>query len=174
MTDQQPSNFAPMGRNMLTIAWVCALALLTFIFGAWEDHQTNPNGDPDSKVRGQQTTVVLSANRQHHYIANGTINGLGVTFLLDTGATTVSVPAKLANKLKLERGPAMESMTANGTVTVYATRIAKLTLGDITLRNIQGSINPGMTSDEILLGMSALKQVEMRQKGDRLTLIQSH
>jgi len=47
-----------------------------------------------------------------------------------------------------------------------------LQIGDIVLDNVKASIIPTMQGEEILLGMSALKQVEFRQKGDFLTLIQ--
>ncbi|UTA48889.1 TIGR02281 family clan AA aspartic protease [Simiduia sp. 21SJ11W-1] len=165
---------APMGRTMLIICWVLALGLLTLFFGRWEDNQANPNQRPESLRNQSQTLVTLQANRQHHYVANGSINGQNALFLLDTGATNVSVPAHLAESFGLERGRPMTSQTANGPVTVYATTINQLSLGEITLYNLRGSINPGMRGDEILLGMSALKQVELRQRGDTLTLIQHH
>lgn len=157
---------------MLTLGWIGALALLTTIFSRWENHQINPNTAPDSLITGQTTQVTLTANRQHHYLADGTINQQPVTFLLDTGATTVSVPAHMARKLGLKRGTPMTSSTANGDVTVHATMISQIKLGDIEFHNVRGSINPGMKDDAILLGMSALKQVEWRQKADQLTLIQ--
>lgn len=165
---------APMGRTMLTITWLLALGMLTLIFGQWEEAQINPNHSPESHLGSNQTQVVLQANRQHHYVATGAINGKSALFLLDTGATHVSVPAHLASSLGLKRGRPMTSQTANGQVTVYATLIDNLQLGEITLRNLKGNINPGMTGDEILLGMSALKLVELRQRGDTLTLIQHH
>jgi len=62
--------------------------------------------------------------------------------------------------------------TANGQVQVRATRINTLQLGPITLYNLEASINPGMDGNEILLGMSALKQIEFSQKGKFLTLRQ--
>ena len=45
-----------------------------------------------------------------------------------------------------------------------------LTLGDIVLDNVDASITPGLEDDVILLGMSALKQLELVQKGDTLTI----
>lgn len=164
----------PMGKTMLVVAWLAALGLLTLVFGRWEDRQLNPNQAPDSLKTGTATQVTLNANRFHHYVSAGQINGKPVTFLLDTGATTVSVPAHLATALGLQRGQPLQSSTANGTVTVYATRIHSLQLGDIQLENLRGTINPGMQEDEILLGMSALRQIEWHQKGDQLTLIQHH
>jgi aspartyl protease family protein len=45
-------------------------------------------------------------------------------------------------------------------------------IGDIKLTNVSAHINPSMDFDEILLGMSALKQIEFTQRGDTLILRQ--
>jgi len=63
-------------------------------------------------------------------------------------------------------------MTANGTITVHNTTLATLSIGNITLSNVSASINPAMHDLEILLGMSALKDIEFTQRGDQLTLKQ--
>ena len=62
--------------------------------------------------------------------------------------------------------------TPNGMVKVYRTRLQTLDLGVIHLKDVRASINPGMSGDEVLLGMSALKHVEFTQRGTRLTLRQ--
>jgi aspartyl protease family protein len=46
----------------------------------------------------------------------------------------------------------------------------KISIGNIFLYNVAAHINPAMKSDAILLGMSALKEVEFSQKGKQLTL----
>ena len=48
-----------------------------------------------------------------------------------------------------------------------------LRLGDIELRDVAALIAPGMDGDDVLLGMSALKQLEFSQKGGTLVLRQS-
>ena len=93
-----------------------------------------------------------------------------VTFLLDTGATQVSIPAHIADELQLESYGNYPVQTANGTVTVYRTKIDQLSIGNIFLYNVAAHINPAMKSDEILLGMSALKKIEFSQTGKQLTL----
>ena len=179
MPEYQPPNSNPssppgqkLGRGMLTLTWLGILAFLTVIFGNWEQNQINPNTDPDSFIDGQIREVVLEGNRRHHYVANGTINGKSVTFLLDTGASDVVVPLRLAKKLGLKPGARSYAQTANGTVEVRQTRIHTLGIGAIQLRNVRASINPGMGGQEVLLGMSALRQVEFSQSGNRLRLRQ--
>jgi len=107
-----------------------------------------------------------------HYLANGEINGRPVTFLLDTGATDISIPALLAKDLGLERGAARRYQTANGTITTYGTRLETVRLGGIVRRQVRAHINPGMRQGEVLLGMSFLKHLEMVQRGNQLTLRQ--
>ncbi len=63
-------------------------------------------------------------------------------------------------------------MTANGLVNIYTTRINELRLGSITLEDVRASINPAMHESMVLLGMSALRQIEFVQQGTQLTLIQ--
>ena len=50
------------------------------------------------------------------------------------------------------------------------TEINKLSIGQITLYNVDANINPGMQSGHVLLGMSALKQLEFTQRGNTLIL----
>ncbi len=158
---------------MIYIAWLLALGLLTWIFAGWLDAQRNPNRDVGSTIINGKPAVVLERNRYGHYNVTGKINGGEVEFMLDTGATTVSVPTSIAKRLRLERGPAVPVSTANGTVIMYMTRLDSVQLGDIELRNVKANINPHVKSDEVLLGMSFLKHLEFTQRGDTLILRQT-
>lgn len=170
MTDSPPGT--NLGKGMLVFAWVIVLLLLTLFFGQWERNQYNPNTDPLSQIDNHVKEVILKGNQQHHYIVTGRINGQTVIFLLDTGASDVVISQQLANKLGLQRGARGYAQTANGTVDVYATQLESIVLGPIRLYNVKASINPGMNGDEVLLGMSALKQIEFTQRGNELTLRQ--
>jgi aspartyl protease family protein len=114
--------------------------------------------------------LVLKRNVDGHYVFPGTINGQPVNFLLDTGATLVSVPAHLADALGLKAGAYQQSVTANGMVATRATRLEALAFGPFELHGVPASLNPGMVGDEVLLGMSVLKQLEFTQRGDTLIL----
>jgi aspartyl protease family protein len=63
--------------------------------------------------------------------------------------------------------------TANGRVKVYSTVLEQLSIGNIFLYNVAANINPAMKSNEILLGMSALKRVDFSQTGKQLILRES-
>jgi aspartyl protease family protein len=114
--------------------------------------------------------LVLKRSHDGHYVFPGTINGEPVTFLLDTGATLVSVPAHLGDELGLKPGARQQAITANGTVTTRATRIDALAFGPFEIRAVPASLNPGMRDSQVLLGMSVLKHLEFTQRGDTLIL----
>ncbi|MCW8832224.1 MAG: TIGR02281 family clan AA aspartic protease [Colwellia sp.] len=169
MTEDDSTN--KIGKTFVWIAWIIALALLVLFFQSELDEQYNPNSQPQVSLNNSgQAEVILKQNRQGHYVTQGTINDASVTFLLDTGATQVSIPAHIADELGLESFGSYPVQTANGTVTVYRTKIDQLSIGNIFLYNVAAHINPGMKSNEILLGMSALKEVEFSQTGKQLTL----
>lgn len=171
---EEPQNqHQPMGRGMLTVAWVLVLAALAWIFGNWEEKQYNPNQELRSSTNSEFAEVTLSGNRMHHYVATGSINGVEAVFLLDTGATDVVVPKELAEEIGLHFGVRGYAQTANGTVDIWSTSLDRVELGSIQLHNIRASINPAMYGNEVLLGMSALRHLEITQKDNQLTLRQA-
>jgi aspartyl protease family protein len=165
-------NTTKVGQGMFAIALILGIAMMTMYFGGVEERRHNPNQSPESILNAESVEVLLKQNQQGHYVTTGTINDHPVEFLLDTGATDVVIPEALADQLQLKRGRRGRAMTANGPVTIFSTTISQLTIGDISLRNVNASINPGMRPPSILLGMSALKQVEFVQSGRSLTLKQ--
>ncbi len=158
---------------MWVLAWGAGLLLATHFFGGREDRQRNPNQTPQSVHGEGYVEVSLASSRQGHYVVNGQIDGQDVTFLLDTGATQVAIPSQVARDLGLQAGAPVQIRTANGLATAHRTRLERLQLGDIVLHDVSALIAPGMDGDEILLGMSALKQLEFSQKGGTLVLRQS-
>lgn len=159
---------AGMGRGMLIIFWVGALAFTTYLVSVWMDKQKHPT----SLRENGRVTVVLNEGINHHYFSYGKINGQKVLFFVDTGASDVVIPLQLANKLGLRKGVTSKARTANGIVEVFKTKLDTLQIGDIKLSSINASINPGMNGDEILLGMSALKFLDFERAGDTLILRQ--
>ena len=162
-----------IGKGMTIAMWIIILGLLTLFFNKLLDNQYNPNQNLKTQMAMEgNREVVLQRNRFGHYVANGTINNQPVVFLLDTGATDISIPATVARRLGLRPGRKLVFQTANGTAYGYATRLESVSLGAVALHNLPASINPNVNHDEILLGMSFLKHIEFTQKGDTLTLRQ--
>jgi len=123
-------------------------------------------------VQNEHATVVLRPDRNGHFMSSGSINGASVRFLVDTGATMVALNVDEArragvNYLAGERG---YSQTANGVTPIYRVKLAQVTLGDITLRDIDGVVHENSALPVVLLGMSFLGKLDMRRDGDSLTL----
>ncbi len=162
-----------LGRGMAVIAWVLLLGMLTLFFQGKLEDRVNPNRDVYStRAEDGRVEVVLERNRMGHYVADGSINGVAVTFLLDTGATGVAMSPGLAQRVGAPQGQPVMTRTANGNVRGYLTRLRSVQLGAIEQNNVRASVAPGLAMDEVLLGMSFLKHLEMVQKGNTLTLRQ--
>lgn len=161
-----------VGYAMQALAWLSFMVVGVLFFGDRLESQYNPNRHVDSRTSNAISEVTLQRNRLGHYVTSGSINAQPVTFLLDTGATGVAIPARIANDLKLKRGRPIATRTANGTVTSYQTSLNTVSIGDIGLENVGATVAPGLRGDEILLGMSFLKHIEFTQRGDTLILRQ--
>jgi aspartyl protease family protein len=171
VTAQPPGKRA--GRVLLILAWCAGLFLATRFFGEWEARQNNPNVVVSSQQGDGYIEVKLVSNQQGHFVASGQINGQPVDFMLDTGATDVSIPAELAKRLKLEEGFGVTLSTANGLSQGYRTRIDRLQVGDIVLRDVRALVAPGLDGNQVLLGMSALNKLEFTQRGGTMLLRQT-
>ena len=171
MSQQTPGKRA--GRVLMVLAWCAALFLATRFFGQWEERQQNPNVVVSSELGDGFVEVKLIGNGQGHFVASGHINGQPVNFMLDTGATDVAIPAQMAERLKLEQGFGVTLSTANGRTEGYRTRVDRLQLGDIVLRDVRAIVVPGLDGDQVLLGMSALNKLEFTQRGGTMLLRQT-
>jgi aspartyl protease family protein len=132
-------------------------------------HGPHYRGTAPSRERAQ---VTLAADVRGHFITDGAVNGMPVRFLVDTGATMITLPARDAVRLGLDyrKGQSGVSRTAGGMVPVYQLRLDRVRLGAIELLNVDALvIEQGL--DIALLGMSFLNRVEMQRDGDSMTLI---
>ncbi|NRA69992.1 MAG: TIGR02281 family clan AA aspartic protease [Gammaproteobacteria bacterium] len=156
---------------MWVIFWCLILVAFAYYFQEKIALKLNPNLNMKSNhLTDGRISLVLSPTAQGHYYVGATINNVAVLLLLDTGATEVSIPAHLGKKLGLSAGESFPVKTANGMVNVTATQIDSLKIGEIELLNLSANLNPGMTDNTILLGMNALKQLELHQRNNTLTL----
>lgn len=117
-------------------------------------------------------SVTLAADPRGHFVSQGSINGSPVRFLVDTGATTVALPAAEAQRLGIDyrKGQRGFTNTAGGVVPVYRVRFDSVKLGAIELSGVDGIvIEQGL--DIALLGMSFLNRVEMKRDGQTMVLI---
>ena len=115
--------------------------------------------------------IVLTAGSGGHFITPGAINGRAVQFLVDTGATSVSIGAADAERLGIDyrKGKLARGSTANGIVTVYRVKLDSVRVGDVEVSNVDAAIVPTDTG-QVLLGNSFLDRFQMTRFNDQLVL----
>lgn len=121
----------------------------------------------------EQATVRIWPTPNRMYVVVGSINGYPVDFVVDTGATLVSLSGQEARRLGIDYrvvGTPGHSSTASGIAEIYLVNLDRVRVGDIELRNVQGAVHDGNFPPAILLGMSFLGRVNMRQDGPMLEL----
>jgi aspartyl protease family protein len=121
-----------------------------------------------------RSKVLVAADTRGHFFIEGAVNRVPVRFLVDTGATMVSLPQRDAERLGIDyrKGRRGMSNTANGPVTVYLVRLDAIRIGEIELHGIDALVHDGPGLDQALLGMSFLNRVSMQRDGGTMTLIQ--
>lgn len=122
------------------------------------------NGDGSGKI-------VMTADGQGHFYTTGTINGTSVRFIVDTGATMISLGMNDARRVGVDfnRGEKSMSNTANGQAVVSKVQLATVRIGDVTLHNVDALIHQ-TDMPVALLGMSFLNRMEMLRDGSTMTL----
>jgi aspartyl protease family protein len=120
---------------------------------------------------GTGTQIVLTAGPGGHFETGGTINGKSVRFMVDTGATLVSMSEADAERigLKFRNGPRGVVNTANGQVVVHRATLDSVRVGDVQVYNVDAIVMPA-TMETILLGNSFLTRFSMKRENDRMTL----
>ena len=134
-------------------------------------------GDAPASVGGkgdaapQGSRIVLSAGSGGHFVTPGMINGKGVTFLVDTGATSVAMGATDAQRIGLDykSGQMGLSSTANGTLTVWRVKLASVRVGEVEIFDVDASVLP-VSMPYVLLGNSFLTRFQMRRDNDQMVL----
>jgi len=117
-------------------------------------------------------SVTLTANSQGHFVTLGSINGATTRFVVDTGATYVSLSSAEARRLGIDytRGERGAMSTANGVVPAYKVTLNTIRVGDISMNQVDAAVIEGGSPPVTLLGMSFLNRVEMKRDGDTMTL----
>lgn len=126
-----------------------------------------------SYARSEQPKVRIWPTPNRMYLVTGSINGFPVNFIVDTGATLVSLSGREAKRLGIDYrvvGTPGYSSTASGIEKIYLVKLNKVRVGDIELRNVEGAVHDGDFPPAVLLGMSFLGRLSLRQDGQVLEL----
>ena len=120
---------------------------------------------------GTGDRIVLTSGSGGHFITSGTVNGSTARFVVDTGATMVTMSAQDAERVGIDykKGAAGYSSTANGMVPAYRVMLSTVRIGDVQVYNVEATVLPS-SMPYLLLGNSFLDRFQMRRENDRLTL----
>lgn len=123
--------------------------------------------------RDEQPEVSIYKDSGGMFSVVGSINNFPVNFLVDTGATYIAMNKNEARRLGIDfrqYGQRGYSNTANGTVKTWNITLSKVQVGSVTLNNVKASVLDGDSPRNVLLGMSFLGQLEMKNEGSSLKL----
>lgn len=117
-------------------------------------------------------SAVLTADVQGHFTTDGLVNGMPIRFVVDTGATLISLPASEARRLSLDYRKGQKAMmgTANGNTPGYLVKLDTVRIGSVTLHGVDAVVIDGAGLTFPLLGMSFLNRMNMKREGDIMTL----
>ena len=134
-------------------------------------------GDSPASVGGggggssSGSKIVMSMGSGGHFMAQGSINGKATQFMVDTGATAVSLGAAQAKQMGLDytAGKPVRMNTANGQTMGYLMTLNSVRVGDVEVFNVE-AIVAQQSMPFVLLGNSFLTRFSMRRDSDQMVL----
>lgn len=121
-----------------------------------EPRQTD--NEPGKSVNG---VLIIKQSGNGHYFLDGTINGKALTFVVDTGASSVALPREVAMSAQIYCRDKILVQTANGSASACTAIIPQLKFGPFLIKNAPATISPNL--GQPLLGMSVLQQFRIEQ-----------
>jgi aspartyl protease family protein len=135
-----------------------------------QSSQSAPVMQSAPPAEARYADVTLRAGDHGHFEVDAEINGRTVGVMVDTGATMVALTYEDAERAGIFLRPAdftHQVGTANGVAKVAPVTIDAISIGSITVRNVQGAVTERGKLHQTLLGMSflgRLSRVDMRSR----------
>lgn len=153
-------------------AWALIFGGAIATYGLWGDIAQTVR--PQQVVFAEDSRIVVPRSPNGHYYINADVNGTMVSFVLDTGATSVVLTKEDAVQAGLnveDLNYYSRAMTANGDVRTAPVRLDNITLGTVTDTNVPAVVNEGKMSNS-LMGMTYLQRWgKIQIANNELTLI---
>ena len=130
---------------------------------------------PGAPETGERRRIVLHASSNGHFRTPGQINGRTVNFMVDTGASVVSMGAAEADTIGLayKNGERVMVNTANGQSIGWKVQLNSVRLGSVDIYNVEALVTPAPMT-YVLLGNSYLTRFQMTRTNDQLVLEQRY
>jgi clan AA aspartic protease (TIGR02281 family) len=122
----------------------------------------------DGTAYSSTSPLVIGQGNNGHYFVDGAVNDFFLNFVIDTGASVVTLPQAVATSAGLRCQGQATMKTGNGITRVCMTIIQKLKFGTFTLRDVDAVIAPNLSQP--LLGMNVLKRFRVEQDGGQMRL----
>jgi aspartyl protease family protein len=123
---------------------------------------------------GQPQAVALAADSRGHFVTEVKINGMFVKGLVDTGATSVAIPADVARTIGITVSPSdrvVRISTANGETSARMVRLREVRISTIVVPDVEAVIvDKGLPIT--LVGMSFIRRISSEMRGSTLVLRQ--
>ncbi|MBS7806993.1 TIGR02281 family clan AA aspartic protease [Variovorax sp. PCZ-1] len=119
---------------------------------------------------GGGNKITLSMGSGGHFMANGTINGRAIQFMVDTGATSVAIGINDAQRMGIDyqKGQPVRMNTANGVAQGWRVMLNSVRVGDVEIYDVEAVVGPNMPF--ALLGNSFLSRFSMNRSSDVMVL----
>ncbi|HET7851018.1 MAG TPA: TIGR02281 family clan AA aspartic protease [Pseudolabrys sp.] len=107
-------------------------------------------------------TVELAGDRHGHFPVDADVDGQRIDFIIDTGASLVTLRESDAASLGIHPMPADYNAvvsTANGRIKAARARLNRIEVGDITVYNVSALVLPDEALGKSLLGASFLSRL---------------
>ena len=123
-------------------------------------------------VAPERRELQIPRNDRMQYVTSGSINGRSVQVMVDTGANVVALNTRHAEALGLNYKNGIPSTleTASGVVEAWLLNLERVEVGGIPVEGVRATVVVGDYPSTILLGMSYLQHVELRERGGVLSL----
>lgn len=130
---------------------------------------------PGVPEAGDRRRIVLHAGSNGHFRTQGQINGRTVNFIVDTGASVVSMSVTDAEAigLRYQSGQTVQVSTANGVTVGWRVKLSTVRLGSLDVYDVEALVTPA-PMPYVLLGNSYLTRFQMTRTNDQLVLEQRY
>lgn len=169
-----PGHATPRGKRhavagstniLFLFAWIAIAIVAYFAMQAF----TAPKIARESGDANNSGEIVIPRSRDGHYYVEGSVNGRPMTFMVDTGASTVSVDTRTAQAASMPSGYSATFNTASGVTQGEMVPKQRVTVGGFRIEDISVAVIPRL--GEIgLLGQNVLRHLDVTQSGDRMIL----
>jgi aspartyl protease family protein len=123
-------------------------------------------------VAPERRQLDIPRNDRMQYITTGLINGRSIQVMVDTGANVVAMNGRQATALGInyQAGVPSKLETASSVIDAWMVNLQSVEVGGIRVENVRATVAEGDYPSTILLGMSFLQHVEMRERDGVLSL----